>query len=305
MVCGLDSVVARRWINGMLTSLLQFDDDGELDTSTLIPLIDGGTEGFKGNARVILPGMTACVECTLDLYPPQVTYPLCTIANTPRLPEHCVEYVKVVQWAKENPFECEIDGDDPQHISWIFEKATERAVHFGITGLTFRLVQGVVKNIIPAVASTNAIIASMCSIEAFKLATSCSASLNNYMVFNDSDGIYTYTYEAERKPDCLACSIAAKELLIKNFDITLSDLIDQLCNQDDIMMKSPGLTTNINGKNKTLYIKTVPSIEERTRPNLTKSLTDLGLEENSTIVVADITTPNSIIFKLRSSKQQD
>ena len=28
--------------------------------------------GFKGNARVIIPGLTACVECTLDLFPPQV-----------------------------------------------------------------------------------------------------------------------------------------------------------------------------------------------------------------------------------------
>ena len=28
--------------------------------------------GFKGNARVILPGVSACVDCTLDLYPPQV-----------------------------------------------------------------------------------------------------------------------------------------------------------------------------------------------------------------------------------------
>jgi molybdopterin/thiamine biosynthesis adenylyltransferase len=28
--------------------------------------------GFKGNARVILPGITACIDCTLDLYPPQV-----------------------------------------------------------------------------------------------------------------------------------------------------------------------------------------------------------------------------------------
>lgn len=84
VVCGLDSLAARRWMNGMITSLLVYDDDGSLDQSSLIPIIDGGTEGFKGSARVILPGVTACIECTLELYPPQINYPLCTIANTPR-----------------------------------------------------------------------------------------------------------------------------------------------------------------------------------------------------------------------------
>ncbi len=74
VVCGLDSILARRWINGLLLSLLEYDSETEeLDQSTVIPLVDGGTEGFKGNARVILPGLTACIECTLDLYPPQVT----------------------------------------------------------------------------------------------------------------------------------------------------------------------------------------------------------------------------------------
>jgi hypothetical protein len=53
-------------------SLLQYDEEGQVDMSTVIPMVDGGTEGFKGNARVVIPGISACVECTLDLYPPQV-----------------------------------------------------------------------------------------------------------------------------------------------------------------------------------------------------------------------------------------
>lgn len=138
IVCGLDSIVARRWINGMLISMLSYDEDGSVDPSTIIPMIDGGTEGFKGNARVILPGYTACIECTLDLFPPQVTYPLCTIANTPRLPEHCIEYVKIIQWEKENPFSVALDGDDPQHLAWVYERALERANQYNIAGVSYR-----------------------------------------------------------------------------------------------------------------------------------------------------------------------
>ena len=53
--------------------MLSYDEEGQLDMSSIVPVVDGGTEGFKGNARVIIPGISACVECTLDLYPPQVT----------------------------------------------------------------------------------------------------------------------------------------------------------------------------------------------------------------------------------------
>ncbi|XP_041447384.1 ubiquitin like modifier activating enzyme 3 S homeolog isoform X3 [Xenopus laevis] len=200
IVCGLDSIIARRWLNGMLMSLLNYEDS-VLQQSTVIPLIDGGTEGFKGNSRVILPGMTACVECTLELYPPQINFPMCTIASMPRLPEHCIEYVRILQWPKEQPFGegVQLDGDDPEHIEWIFTNSLERANQFNIRGVTYRLTQGVVKRIIPAVASTNAVIAAACATEVFKIATSAYIPLNNYLVFNDVDGLYSYTFEAEKK----------------------------------------------------------------------------------------------------------
>ncbi|VEL18498.1 unnamed protein product [Protopolystoma xenopodis] len=201
VVCGLDSVLARRWINSTLAGLVRYDSSGVPDPHTVIPLVDGGTEGFRGNSLVILFGHTGCLECALDLYPPQVNFPLCTIAHTPRLPEHCIEFARVLLWPQEKPFgaSVELDADIPEHIQWIYEKALVRASEFGISGITMRLVKGVIKRIIPAVASTNAIIAASCATEVFKLVTFCYDYLNNYMNFNDADGIYTYTFPIERK----------------------------------------------------------------------------------------------------------
>lgn len=62
---------------------------------------------------------------------------------------------------------------------------------------------------------------------------------------------------------------------------------------------SAGLTTVINGRNKTLYISSIKSIEERTRDNLKKKVTELGLYNGADVLVADVTTPNTITIKLK------
>lgn len=282
----------------MLLSLLVYED-GEVDQTSVIPLVDGGTEGFKGNARVILPGLTACVDCTLELYPPQINFPMCTIATMPRLPEHCIEYVRILQWPKEMPFGdgVALDGDDPEHIHWVFQRSLERAAEFSIIGVTYRLTQGVVKRIIPAVASTNAVIAAACATEVFKLATSAYVPLSNYMVFNDVDGLYTYTFEAGRKENCSACSQIPQDLRFSSSS-TLQEVLDYLTESASLQMKSPAITATVEGKSKTLYLQSVASIEQRTRPNLSKTLTELGLTDGQELAVADVTTPQAMLFRL-------
>jgi len=54
---------------------------------------------------LIMPHRVYCKLCEDDAdVDVQENYPLCTIAHTPRLPEHCVEYVRLLMWPKDNPF---------------------------------------------------------------------------------------------------------------------------------------------------------------------------------------------------------
>ena len=238
------------------------------------------------------------MDCTLDLFPPTVNYPLCTIANAPRLPEHCIEYVRILLWNKEWPFGANVgvDGDDPTHIQWIQERAQERAGKHGISGVTYRLTQGVVKHIIPAVASTNAVVAAACATEAFKLATTCFLSLNNYMLFSDVDGVHTYSYEAERKEDCLSCSLVTKTIACRPTD-SLRDLRDRLVQEHQL--REPGLASEgPDGRSRTLFMPTPAAMLTATKGNLTRTLADLQLQHQQQVFVNDVTSPNPLVFTL-------
>jgi ubiquitin-activating enzyme E1 C len=294
ILSGLDNVEARRWLNATVCGLVQVDEDGDPDPSTIIPIIDGGTEGFSGQARVILPRITSCFECSLDAFPPQRTFPLCTIAETPRRPEHCIAYAFILEWHRQFP-EKKLDKDSPDDMKWVYETALERAKKFNIEGVTYMLTMGVVKTIIPAVASTNAIISATCVGEAIKILTFCSQNLNTYMMYMGAEGVYSHTFVYERKEDCPVCTASVRRITLSK-EATLNQLIQQLCG-GDLRLAAPSMTTS----NKTLYMQQPPALEKATRKNLDKpvsSLIDVGEEITITDpVLQSITLSLAISFE--------
>ena len=299
VIGGLDSIDARRWLNAMLIDLVEHDESGQVIQSSIVPFIDGGTEGFQGQARVILPKLSACFECTLSLFPPTKNFPLCTIANTPRLPEHCVEYVNVVLWDKEKPFgpEQKLDPDNPEHMMWVFEKANARANEFGIANVTYRLAQGVVKNIIPAIASTNAIIAAACAHEALKMLTHIADYMDNYMMYNGNVGVYAFTFRNEKRTDCPVCGVPAVRDITFPGGSALSEFLEFVANDGDLRSRNPFLRTS---EGKTLFASAPVMLRKATEANLERKMAEL-VSSGSRLVLTDRNLPTSRTITLNLS----
>ncbi|KAF8394436.1 hypothetical protein HHK36_020644 [Tetracentron sinense] len=294
---GLDSIEARSYINTVACSFLdafacfdlevsaiaavismghhggqyrsiEYDSEDNPCEDTIKPMVDGGTEGFKGHARVILPGITPCFECTIWLFPPQVKFPLCTLAETPRTAAHCIEYAHLIKWDEVHSGKA-FDPDDPEHMQWVYAEAVKRAELFGILGVTYSLTQGVVKNIIPAIASTNAIISAACALETLKIATGCSKTLSNYLTYNGLEGLHTKVTEFVRDKDCLVCSPGY--LLELDTSVTLQEFIALLEGHPKLLL----LKASVQHRGKNLYMQAPPVLEEMTRSNLNLPLFDL------------------------------
>jgi ubiquitin-activating enzyme E1 C len=218
IIGGLDNLEARRYINEKVHDLVEFDENGNVIPGTVIPYIDGGTEGFRGQTRVIIPYKTACFSCTDNLINNnRNTFALCTIAETPRIPEHCIEYAFIIEWKKH--FNKGVDADNIDDVNWIYQTALKRAENFGIEGVTYNLTLGVIKNIIPAISSTNALIAANTCMEAIKVITGASQRLDNYFMYMGHEGLYSSNEVMEKNPDCKVCNKHVHLITVEKGDL--------------------------------------------------------------------------------------
>jgi ubiquitin-activating enzyme E1 C len=228
VVAGLDNQAARKWLNRTLCDLVKFDAEGNPIKESIIPLIDGGTEGLMGQARIFFPHITSCFECQLYADAGGAEVHLCTVAVNPRVPEHCAMYAMLVMWPQlvelnsatdykmwegdgKNPHSVKRDNDNGHHMTWLYNRATEWAEQHEIKGLTYALTQQVVKNIIPAVAATNAIVAASCVNEVLKFISYCNHNVQTYFQYNGRStglGTYSRTFDYRRLPngECEACT---------------------------------------------------------------------------------------------------
>lgn len=104
--------------------------------------------------------------------------------------------------------------------------------------MDYKKTMGVVKNIIPAIASTNALVSAACVNECVKLLTGCNKRMDNYMQYLGQTRISVSTMPYERKKDCLVCCRETKTVTV-NINEKVSDLKARLV--ELMTLKNPAL----------------------------------------------------------------
>jgi ubiquitin-activating enzyme E1 C len=102
-----------------------------------------------------------------------------------------------------------------------------------------------------------------------KLLTFAGQSLNTYLMYMGSDGLYCNTWECLKNDSCLVCGSAMASPLTVSPACTVSELLQKL--NDDFQLAKASVMSNSGA----IYMRNPPPLEVALRPNLEKCLRDL------------------------------
>jgi ubiquitin-like 1-activating enzyme E1 B len=121
--------------------------------------------------------------------------------------------------------EIEFDKDDEDTLDFVVATANLRSYIFGIEPKSKFDVKQMAGNIIPAIATTNAIIAGACVLQAFKIFRG-DYSRGAMFAIGKTDARLMNSYQLEPNPLCSVCSAAYSDVRLDLAEATMQDLVD-------------------------------------------------------------------------------
>ncbi|GIK05657.1 E1 ubiquitin-activating protein uba2 [Aspergillus viridinutans] len=168
------------------------------------------------------------------------------------------------------------DKDDVDTLDFVTASANLRATIFGIEPKSKFDTKQMAGNIIPAIATTNAMTAGLCVLQAFKVLKD--DFQNAKMVFLERSGARAVNSDSLKPPNpsCPVCSVATARIKIDPERATVNDLVQ------DVLRLQLGYGEEFSLSNElgTIYD---PDLED----NLPKKLSDLGIKNESFLTVVD------------------
>ena len=183
------------------------------------------------------------------------------------------------------------DKDDEDTLDFVTASANLRSIIFGIETKSRFDIKQMAGNIIPAIATTNAIVAGLCVLEAYKVlrgdySTTKEASPSHSLSRRPSNvaQVFLSPFAPERllasdrirapNPDCQVCSVAQTRLLVDMSRATLNDLVE------DFLRLELGYGEDISIKNEVGLLYDVDETD-----NLDKKLSELGNFDRTPVVL--------------------
>ena len=125
-----------------------------------------------------------------------------------------------------------------------------------------------------------------------------------------TEGVYSYTFEHEKRKECPVCGGESLDVTISK-EWTVERLIEMLVEKQDMwvpklashsltltlsssQIKKPSLSSGV----KQIYFQVPPQLEQATRPNLEKKVSDL-IEDGGEITVTSSTLPFNLSLRIK------
>nr|MDO8112195.1 ThiF family adenylyltransferase [Candidatus Sigynarchaeota archaeon] len=266
------------------------------------PMIEGGTVGFEGHVQVIVPqgakflDETACYRCVVPIPPPdKKLIAACTPKGIPQVREHCVlraEFIFRKKLEREPDLKNKQDlimltGGSNKELEMLKERDPSKD-HGGL--FVPQDMENILENKIPAIQTVSAVIASIESMEAMKMACIQNSPQKpediamvdpTYMNYNGMYGIFDHL-PVERREDCSVCG-TVKGIEFVSIPITpattIEDILVSLQKVGTIKEDQKFMITNVTTKG-IVYHPSIPSMGDKT-----KKLADLGLKPGNDVLL--------------------